>query len=418
MRVCRIRGPRLLALALLAPALVTPAVRADEPFRLLTLDAGEITGDAVSLARDGSAIAVSGNGERRDVALEDLVRIRPRHDPAAAAGAEFDVEALLVDGSRLIGWLRAASDDFLALESPALGARAIPLDLVRAASFGPAAERASPADLRGEEDLDVLIRRGRLAGDRLGGTLVRVGADAVAIASESLGDVVLKPEEVLGIVVVAEAIEPEDESARRVTVDLVGGSTLLGELVALSDRGALLATVLGAADSPLEIPFDRIVEIRFGGSRFAFLSELEPDAVTQTPWIGGDDDFVFPWRRDRSVIGEPLRVGGVAYGKGLGMHSRTRLRFALDARYRSLRARFGLTDDAAALPVRGDVELVILVDSVERFRRAGIGPGPAIDIPAIDLAGGKQLEILCDFGAGGDVADRAALLDPILLRAD
>src|SRR5262249_395960 len=64
-----------------------------------------------------------------------------------------------------------------------------------------------------------------------------------------------------------------------------------------------------------------------GGAVFA--STLAPASVVEA---SPDGDALMPWRRDRAVDGGPLQAGGRAHARGFGVHSRSRLVFAVPAR--------------------------------------------------------------------------------------
>ncbi len=61
----------------------------------------------------------------------------------------------------------------------------------------------------------------------------------------------------------------------------------------------------------------------------AYLSDLEPSKVEETPYFGRR----CPYRRDVALDGSPLKLEDQPIAKGLAVHSRTALTYDLDRRY-------------------------------------------------------------------------------------
>ena len=56
-----------------------------------------------------------------------------------------------------------------------------------------------------------------------------------------------------------------------------------------------------------------------------FLSDLTPAKVEETPYFG----HRLPWRRDVNLTGEPLKINGQSFDRGLAVHSRCILTYDL-----------------------------------------------------------------------------------------
>ncbi len=72
-----------------------------------------------------------------------------------------------------------------------------------------------------------------------------------------------------------------------------------------------------------------------------YLSDVKPDHATQDWGQLG---------RDRSVDGNPLRVGGQEYQKGLGSHANSTVTYRIDGVFKRFTARVGIDDEAATSP--------------------------------------------------------------------
>lgn len=154
---------------------------------------------------------------------------------------------------------------------------------------------------------------------------------------------------------------------------------------------------------------DQVAAIRFVSDRLTYLGDLEPVEAACTGFF----DTAVPWRRDRACDGGPIRLGGVTYEKGLGLHSRTELAFDLDGRYRRFMALAGIDDAvrtaAAYLTVTGDARTLL-----EKTRLSRADPPKSL---RLDVAGVKRLVILVDFAEGAfGVAERVDLADAKLIK--
>ncbi len=348
----------------------------------------------------------------REIPLADLIRI----DVAGSASVfDADCDVLLADGSRFLARLADGVEDSLAIETPAFGRSAIALEHVRSVAFGDASLRPDPTRWPPLAE-DSALRRGKGEGDKVVGTLTKIGRDGVDIASD-IGAIHLKVTDLLGASI---GVDPKDAAkasavAGGIDVDLRDGGSLHAELLAMHAGAIAVKTVFSPT---LDLPFSHVERIRFHSERFTWLSDLEPATVEEMPYLGGADDFIFHWRKDRSVTGEPLAVGGVRYGKGIGAHSRTRLTYALDGKFTSFEAAAGICDEVTALRVNGSVVVRVRVDDQPVFESPLLrGGDKAFPIPRVDLKGKKTLLVEFDFGDQGDAGDRAALVDPLLTRS-
>ena len=177
-------------------------------------------------------------------------------------------------------------------------------------------------------------------------------------------------------------------------------------------------TVETAFADRLSLAFERVVRVRFSSGLFTYLSDLDPVEEKQTPYIGGSDDFLFPWRRDVTVTGEPLVVAGRTFGKGLGMHSRSSLTYALDGDYSRFTSFVGVADEVLAHAVSGSLVVRVTVDGEERFQSPPLRPGEEAVPVDVDVSGGARLTLTVDFGDRGDLGDRAVVGDAMLLSGD
>ncbi len=105
-------------------------------------------------------------------------------------------------------------------------------------------------------------------------------------------------------------------------------------------------------------------------------------------------------RRNRSVDGNPLSIGGVVFERGVGTHANSTLTVLVDGKAVAFRAKVGVDDEVGT---RGSVEFVVLKDGKAAWRSGvlrGGQPARECDVP---LQGAKTVEFrVTDAGDGID----------------
>jgi len=101
------------------------------------------------------------------------------------------------------------------------------------------------------------------------------------------------------------------------------------------------------------------------------------------------------WKADVGIGGQPLRIAGVSYRKGLGVHANSTLAFEVPAPYRFFVTDIGYDAD---VPVGTDriLQFAIRVDDDERYRSPVMTPGQRISDVVIDVAGCRTLTLIVD----------------------
>lgn len=194
--------------------------------------------------------------------------------------------------------------------------------------------------------------------------------------------------------------------------ELRDGGRFPAELAGIEHGGEaqellVLARLPGAgAGEAARIPSGLVSRIRLASERVVFLSSLDPVKVEETPALGSA--VRFPWRKDLSAAGGPLKLGGRIYRKGIGMHSRSSLEFDLRGRFQTFASTVGLEDHAGP---RASVSLRVLADGRELFRKDAAS-GSAAEAVTLSIAGVGRLRLEVDYGADGlDLGDYAAWAD-------
>lgn len=167
----------------------------------------------------------------------------------------------------------------------------------------------------------------------------------------------------------------------------------------------------------LSFPVEKVARLDFAEGKIVYLSDIEPESVSWTPYLTIDDEtkadqtknlaIIFGPKFNQSFQAGPLILEGKSYAKGMAIHSRSVITYRLDKKYGRLTAIVGIADRVRP---RGNVQLKIEADGHVLLDREISGTEPAIPID-LDLAQADRLMILVDFGRQTDIADRLILGD-------
>jgi alpha-galactosidase len=108
---------------------------------------------------------------------------------------------------------------------------------------------------------------------------------------------------------------------------------------------------------------------------------------------------------NRTILGKPFSIGGQSYGNGVGTHSPSVIRIALDGKTRAFTARVGVDDEAKA---KGCVVFRVIGDDQELYSSGDVTSGESPRLVEVDLVGVRQLLLLVepdDDETDGDHAD-------------
>jgi hypothetical protein len=356
-----------------------------------------ITGDP----RQGFDLVVGGG--RQHVTLDELLLVQ---------GAPAQVVALpslsFPDGDVVRGVIVGgdAAGNRVELLSPVLGRLEFSVDRIGAIA---AAGVRDPLQLRLPEGVgEAIFLRATVGYDVLAGSLHRCGDRGMLFAPDGAAEPTWYATDAFV------ALRIGDATPRR-TPAAACLSTRAGDRLGVALRAVSAETV------QCELENGAVVDLRtsdlaclsFAGGG-TFLSDLAPVEVVES---GFDTEVLHPWRRDLSVLGEPLVVGGRTHAKGLGVHSRSRLVFRVPADVAHFWTRVGLDDSSPALGVAADADVRVLVDGAVKFEQRALGAGAAKDSGLVPVQPGQVVALEVDFGRGRDIGDRVDWLSPVFLPA-
>ena len=210
----------------------------------------------------------------------------------------------------------------------------------------------------------------------------------------------------LGLVFAARAQKPASRELHQV-VELLSGDRLTGEWVGLADNTLELKSTWG---QKVPLPRTDLALVTSRNGRLVYLSDIEPLRVEETPYF----DRVWPHRRNVNLAGEPIKVKGAVVAKGLAVHARSVLNYALDGEFETFKATLAFDDSADG---HGRAACRVLGDSRELFAAADVRADAEVQLLNLKVGGVKQLTLEVDFGADEDIGDRVIWGDARLLRA-
>jgi hypothetical protein len=194
-----------------------------------------------------------------------------------------------------------------------------------------------------------------------------------------------------------------------------------GRLVLANGCRLTLASLQGAGESwtgktitgtTVQIPVDQIVALNLLQGRAVYLSDLKPRNYQHIPYLG----VRWEYELDAAVSGEPLLLAGNSYDKGIGMHTESRLTFALSGEYEWFETLAGIDDRAAPL---GSAFVEVLVDG------KSVAPGSESELTSsaaprrlrLSVKGARELILVTRFGRRGDVQGHVDWAEAKLIRS-
>jgi hypothetical protein len=310
---------------------------------------------------------------------------------------------LLADGGLLVADVLGSDDERLSVDSALLGKLAIGLEELVGIVFHPPLDAARRDALigrlrAGDARQDVLILDN---GDEVSGTVQSIAPKEIELKTAA-GNVKLETDRVVALAFDPALIASPRMKGLRTILGLSDGSRLVATKLVASAGKAQLALTGG---KQAETPADQIVFLQPLGGKVEYLSDLKPAGYKHVPFLELPRDY----RLDGNAAGGSLRSGGRLYLKGIGMHSASRLTFALDGRHKRFAAEAAIDDQAG---LRGSVVFRVFVDAEQKYAspiiRGGDLPLPiSVELPP----DARSLSLIVDFAERGDELDYANWLN-------
>ena len=205
-------------------------------------------------------------------------------------------------------------------------------------------------------------------------------------------------------------IETQIPTGLLATVDMTDSSRIIGNLQRIQDGKLAL---LIAEKQPFEISVSDLSKLTLQSDRLIYVSDLQPVSEEQQTQFSAPR----PWQRDRSLLGNPLKLRYSSgskiheFEKGIGTRSYTSIAFANDG-FDQFSATVGIDSETNG---QGDCEMVVSGDGIRLWQervRADEDPKQV----KVDISGIKQVTLTVMPGEQFDLADHANWADAKFTR--
>ena len=391
------------------PILVDEAASAnvaEHTFRLLKTSGEIVKGDLREIGPAGEITLRTADGKDETFASSSYVKLVRDGTPAALA-PEPSAAVLFPDGDRIRSAIGPASETHLDVQSYSLGKLSIPLESILGLILSHQTD-PDQADLLTSR-VRTEIRTSEVAwlanGDQLAGGFLGLTEKNVDFL------VAKKPIKLDRAGVVALGFDPNQVSYPKPESDFLEFSFLDGSRLALVnpriEQDHLSATTrFGLA---IRVGLNELARIQRRSRQLVLLDERSVAAEKYVGYIGNPR----PFRRNETVEGHVFRLSGQEFDRGLGTESRTLLAYRIEPGDLRFQASVGLDDRAGP---RGNVVFKVVVDGQERYKSPPMSVRDGPNTIDVDLAGGKVLVLITEFGGRGNVRDIADWVETRILR--
>jgi hypothetical protein len=356
-----------------------------------TADGRALYGQVRVGAAAETLVVDGGDGAPVTLRREEVSSIEFR-SPSASSPSPAPL-VVLRNGDRLMGPLRQ-------LWPPAVGRGAttvvVPPAWVAAVQVKPGAA----AGAAGERDSVELSN-----GDRVEGR-VEGFRDGRLQVSASIGALSIDPSRIRGFIMARGDAPLESATGIQAALETMAGERITGEWLALTSKEIRLKPSWGPE---LAVPLERLTRLTVLNGRLVFLPDIRPAEVQETPFF----DTPHPFRIDRSQGGRPLRLGGRVYARGLGVHARSALTYALAGSFKSFAATLGVDSEVGN---GGSVVFRVIGDDKPLYESPVLRGGDTPLAVTVDVSGVLLLRLEVDEAENADVADHADWAEARLLK--
>lgn len=392
-----------------------------------TLDGQSRSGQLIQIS--ASDVVLAENGTESKLPLADVMAID--FPNTVLAPAEEPQLLTLNDGSQLHGSAVSRTAKQLTVQSSTLGKLDIDnraISAVRLQADNPVFRNQWNTFLKRESDKDLLIvaKRDGSGLDFLAGVVSTISSEKTEFLLD--GDTVPVPAARVYGVVFATPVNSDPSQPQvirsNVRVTSARGDAIGAKSVSLIGDKLLIEAEWGQS---LEIPIDQVQKVDLSGGRIQFLSDLapieerfdgvDPEGSLLSGLISREQQMLlFGPRRDSTMERQSkIRLRGREFSKGLCIHSRTEITWALDQKFTALDFLIGV-DDEVAFNGAHSVAIKIAGDGNVLFEKLIATTDEPIPV-RLPLDGISTLSVLVDFGDNDSTCDWLDLADARLVIA-
>ena len=401
----------------------------DQPsVNLTTLEGEQQSGVLTTITE--SQVTIQVDGVAAEIPAEKLIKLELTSASASTANAETESnqsaqEIQLLDGSRIQCRGIARSAQTVTTTTQAAGELMIPVTAVKAIQLLPSDEKyadqwKSYVQRETKKDLLIVPKREGDGLDFLAGVVSTISAEEITFLLD--GDTIPVPAaKVYGVVF---AQTNGSKLTSRCVVHAASGLEIGAASITFADGTFMVTTAWG---QKLSLSSGQIQMIDFSVGRIRYLSDLVP---LKENFSGIDpDDSLFTGlvdsatlqlmygpRRDTTLDSQiPIRLRGQRFAKGMCIHSRTELTYALDRKFTVLEAIVGI-DDLVSGNQQSIVSLTISGDGKQLYHQNVSTQDAPVPLK-VSLENVATLTILVDYGDNDSSCDWLDLADAKLILA-
>ena len=213
---------------------------------------------------------------------------------------------------------------------------------------------------------------------------------------------------VAGIYLAGEPSAPPVDETFHEIVEVYGGIKIPGQLASLDATTTKVRTQWGQT---LAFKTEELVEVAIKNGKAISLTELQPREVQQVPFF----DRIIGYRVNESLSGGPILLRDGKHSRGISVHAKTVLTYAIGGRFQRFRAKLGFQLPEGEL---GDASIRVLGDDKPLFVRPSLRGDEPVEPLDLDISGVETLTLAVDFGRHEDIGDRVVWADPTLIRSE
>lgn len=358
------------------------------PATIELVDGSTLDGSVDSISQTGK---VSGEGLPDEMNFQEVLAIRTNRK--SQSSASMGVSLIPVSGGQVVVAAPQISEETVTFRSD-VGIDTMPLQSVRAIVWKNSPSVAGSIKEPSTENDKVIV--GTSDGERMvEGILEAIDATHVQInykgKSRKIGI------DKVNAVVTAD-LDLNGPGGATATVGFVDGSEVKGTISEFKD-GQLKMVLAG--DATVSMNSEMIMTIAVASDRILYLSDDDPVDVQEKALFA----IQRPWKRDRSVEGNLIRLGPgpepMAFKKGLGTQAFCRLEFSNSREFDRFNAMVGIDFETTG---RGDCQVVVRGDGVELWSRRVRASDQPHELD-IDISGYKRIALVVYPGEEFDLGD-------------
>ncbi len=379
------------------------ALAAGPQVKVQTLAGDPVVGSLESLSAQQVVVAVS--GENRELPLSAVVALVPEAAPSKTDDSPA-VWIELIDGTQLLATDYLVTKGVFTTTLLGGGSATGPLKAVSRVRLKHQSDQIAQQweqvlAVKAASDL-LVIRKGE-AIDYLEGALGDVTAEQVAFKLDG-DNVSVKRPKIEGLIYFRPASDEDAPSGVGRVIDAAGSESQFKEFTLIEGTPSWTTP----AGAKITCDWNRLSKIDFSRGKIAALADLKLDAVEMPRLLAirperarkMAEEFMQP-RFDQGPHGEPLRVAGKNFARGVAISSVTRLAYRISGKYKRFSAFVGLDDNESG---SGSARLILEGDGRSLFNEL-VFSGVAARPIEVDLSGVKVFSIRVEYGDESSVSD-------------